>query len=425
MKNKYAYLGIGFFILFFILIFNFNQIRSFSKSFLSHQVKIYIKEIFFGKEYIREVNFYRQLGYNQFNLPNSQFDNLILEKFKLKNIDNTSTHYKTLMEKKSSVKRFFIEDLGNSILIASASGKFQFSENYDLNLFNNLETNLEKFNIKEIIDIQKINNDIFISYTFKKSLEDNCSYIGIANSEINFKLLNFNSFYIDKECTTATNVLGGRIYPYKHNDTLGFLITTGAADKEKNLAQVNKSFFGKIWFFSLDKNNKILFSKGHRNPQGLIAFDKHVISTEHGPYGGDEINYIKFKSNYGFPISSYGEPYSFKKQKNTRKDYIYKKKHSELGFEEPIFSFVPSIGISEIEKIPNSFSKYWQDNFLVTSLNGRKIYRIMFDDTFNKIIYMEPMFLGERIRDIKYVKKKKFIILALEETGSIAILRTK
>ena len=38
---------------------------------------------------------------------------------------------------------------------------------------------------------------------------------------------------------------------------------------------------------------------------------------------------------------------------------------------------------------------------------------------------MEPMFLGERIRDIKYVKKKKFIILALEETGSIAVLRSK
>ena len=152
---------------------------------MSHEIKIYIKEIFFGKEYIKEVNFYRQLGYNQFNLPNTQFDNLILEKFKLKNVDNTSTHYKILMEKKSLVKRFFIEDLGNGILIASASGKFQFSENYDLNLFNDLETNLEKFNVKEIIDIKKINNDIFISYTFKKSLEENCSYIGIANNTTN------------------------------------------------------------------------------------------------------------------------------------------------------------------------------------------------------------------------------------------------
>ena len=35
------------------------------------------------------------------------------------------------------------------------------------------------------------------------------------------------------------------------------------------------------------------------------------------------------------------------------------------------------------------------------------------------------MFLGERIRDIKYIKKKNFIILALEETGSLGVLRVK
>ena len=35
----------------------------------------------------------------------------------------------------------------------------------------------------------------------------------------------------------ATNVLGGRIFPYKHKNIDGFLITTGAADKEKNLAR--------------------------------------------------------------------------------------------------------------------------------------------------------------------------------------------
>ena len=424
MKHKKIYISV--IILVCVLIFNFNQIRVFSKSFLSHEIKIYIKEIFFGKEYLKEVNFYRQLGYNQLNLPNTQFDDMILEKFKLEDIGNSSTHYKIITgKKKSPVKRFFVEDLDNGILIATASGKFQFSENYDFNIFTGLKTNLEKFNIKEIIDIKKINDEIYISYVFKKLSKDNCSYIGIANSKIDLELLNFESFYGGRECTTATNVLGGRIYPYKHNDTDGFLITTGAADKEKNLAQIPESFFGKIWFFSLDKNKKILFSRGHRNPQGLIVYNKNIISTEHGPYGGDEINNIKFNSNYGFPISSYGEPYAFKKKKNLETNYSYKKNHLDMGFVEPIFSFVPSIGISEIEKIPNNFSKYWQENFLVTSLNGRKIYRIKFDDEFNKIIYMEPMFLGERIRDIKYIKKKNFIILALEETGSLGVLRAK
>ena len=93
-----------------------------------------------------------------------------------------------------------------------------------------------------------------------------------------------------------------------------------------------------------------------------------------------------------------------------------------MNFEEPIFSFVPSFGISEIERIPNDFSSYWADNFLITSLNGRTIYRIKFDKNYNKVIYSEPMFLGERIRDIKYINSQKIIALALEETGSIGII---
>ena len=34
-----------------------------------------------------------------------------------------------------------------------------------------------------------------------------------------------------------------------------------------------------------------------------------IISTEHGPYGGDEINKLSYGKNYGWPVSSYGENY--------------------------------------------------------------------------------------------------------------------
>ena len=47
----------------------------------------------------------------------------------------------------------------------------------------------------------------------------------------------------------------------------------------------------------------------------------------------------------------------------------YKQSHFDQGFQEPIFAFVPSIGISEIIKVPNDFNKNWQNNFLVASLN--------------------------------------------------------
>ena len=36
---------------------------------------------------------------------------------------------------------------------------------------------------------------------------------------------------------------------------------------------------------------------------------------------------------------------------------------------------------------------------------------------------MEKIYIGERIRDIKYVDKLNFIVVALERTGDIGILK--
>ena len=102
----------------------------------------------------------------------------------------------------------------------------------------------------------------------------------------------------------------------------------------------------------------------------------------------------------------------------------YLKNHIENGYEEPIHVFLPSIGISELIILPNSFDKKWNNNALVTSLNGRSIYRVKFEDkTFNKITYVEEIYIGERIRDIKYVDKLNFIVVALERTGDIGIIK--
>ena len=77
-------------------------------------------------------------------------------------------------------------------------------------------------------------------------------------------------------------------------------------------AQNDNSINGKTIFINfLDKKYSV-FTKGHRVVQGLFVDDDYVIATEHGPRGGDEINILKSKHNYGWPISSYGEKYDFK-----------------------------------------------------------------------------------------------------------------
>ena len=78
--------------------------------------------------------------------------------------------------------------------------------------------------------------------------------------------------------------------------------------------------------------------------------------------------------------------------------------------------------MSEIIKLPNSFSNQFIDNFIVSSLWDSSLYRIKFDKDFNKIIFIEKIFIGQRIRDLKYSDKIKAIVLALEEKGELGII---
>ena len=101
----------------------------------------------------------------------------------------------------------------------------------------------------------------------------------------------------------------------------------------------------------------------------------------------------------------------------------YLENHEKKGFTEPIHAFVYAYGTAEIMKLPNDFSNFWQDNFIITTLNGRHLLRIKFSEDYNKLLYNERIYVGERIRDIKYHKNSKSLILALTSTGSIGIMK--
>ena len=72
--------------------------------------------------------------------------------------------------------------------------------------------------------------------------------------------------------------------------------------------------------------------------------------------------------------------------------------------------------------LPNNFSNFFQENFIIASLNGRSIHRVKFDNNYNKIIFNEKIFIGQRIRDLKYSHKLNGIIMTLEEKGEIGII---
>jgi aldose sugar dehydrogenase len=163
-----------------------------------------------------------------------------------------------------------------------------------------------------------------------------------------------------------------------------------------NVAQDPNSTFGKIMEISLSTAKSRMLSMGHRNPQGLaVTKTGALLSTEHGPAGGDELNLITEGSNYGWPNVSLGTDYG-----------RYDRESSDLvgehaGYTAPVFAWVPSIGISNLIQI-EGFHRRWDGDLLVTSLKAQSVFRLRLDQM--KVLYSEPIYIGQRIRDIAQLK---------------------
>ena len=346
-------------------------------------------------------------------LPDTQFVKLDLEKKKLNFLPKN---------KKSFFKTFYIENIKNKLWIIDVGGNFFEISTEDI-MNNKKKENFDPKIISSNLIAKKVlgtlihNKKIFISYYTQ---QDQCKKLKVSFAKVNNDFLNFKNLFSTEECG-KNDIYGGKMQFFKHNESKGILLTTAdiVRDDLNNKAQEDDSIFGKILFINFETKNYIVYSKGHRNAAGLYSKDSLIISTEHGPKAGDEINKIIFGKNYGWPIASYGEKYM--QEENSKPSYH--KNHFSLGFEEPIFSFIPAIGISEIIKIPDNFTNFWKNNFLVSSLWGQSLHRIKFDESFSKVVFNEKIFIGQRIRDLKYNKNMNAIILALEENGEIGILK--
>ncbi len=395
------------------LLFSFiflDEIRSFVVKNLNEKQKQYVREVFFGKGeagLIQKYKIFGKMNYNQLVLPNTQFLKINYKEIPLKDLKLETSINKWIAK---SVE-IFLEQHNNNIIISDSAGNIYSINKEDLskelNNFKKFKTNFKfKGEKGSIRDLLVHDGNLFISYS--DFIEEDCTKINIASARINEDELNFNKFFSSSDCSEEFD--SGRMSIYSFEEKTGLLVTSGT-NIDGDGAQDENSSFGKVLFIDFENKNKINFAKGLRVPQGLYVEGDLILTAEHGPRGGDEINKIEYKKNYGWPITSYGEPYV---EKGSNKNFFYKKNHEELGFEEPIYAFVPSIGINQIIKVPASFSKFWKDDFLVTSLNGRSIYRIKMNNEISRVISIEKIFIGKRIRDIIFVKDHNFFLLALE-----------
>lgn len=409
-----------------IIIISISIYYKFNKNLIVDYIKFKApKSLYVLVKFInnKDINIKRNLNdYNIKFLPETQFIDLDFKKIKLNFERQETGYYAGLKGKHFS---FYLDANEKYLFVADSNMNLYYSKITDVikekNNFKNIKSSgIIKNAFSRDIKISK--NDIYISLTYKNS--NKCYFYKIFKAKIiNLPDLNFNEIFSSKQCNPSSYT-GGRIEILNDNKQKKLLLTTYNADKD-HLAQEDNSIFGKILLIDENNGEYEVFSKGHRNSIGLLFDDENnvILNTENGPRGGDEINLILRDKNYGWNVSSYGDNY---KKKNLDIDTPdLKFDHEKLGFQEPIFSFVSSIGISQIIKIDDNFSNYWNNNFLIGSLNSKHLYRVKFDKSFNKILYKEKIFIGERIRDLIYLSKEKTIILAMEETGSIGIIQKK
>lgn len=137
-----------------------------------------------------------------------------------------------------------------------------------------------------------------------------------------------------------------------------------------------------------------LFSIGFRNPQGLAIHPVtgELWESEHGPRGGDEINYVQPGLNYGWPTITYGIEYS-----GTR---VGEGIQQRAGLEQPVYYWDPVISPSGMTFYAGNQIPEWQNNLFVGSLSGMHLVRLVIEN--NRVVGEERLLVneGQRFRDV-------------------------
>lgn len=160
-----------------------------------------------------------------------------------------------------------------------------------------------------------------------------------------------------------------------------------------------------------------IFTWGHREHQGLAVHPEtgELWSTEHGEFGGDELNILKSGRNYGWPLASYSLEYNDRTPvgPDTLLD----------GTEPPVHHWTPSIVPSGMTFVFSDLYPGWNGNILIASLTHRvpvdspprMLHRSVIEN--NRVVHDEGLIetVG-RTRSVK-MAPDGYIYFITEDTG--------
>lgn len=206
------------------------------------------------------------------------------------------------------------------------------------------------------------------------------------------------------------------------------LLSTGDGFEMREEAQSRYSELGKILRVDDDGNPagtkdstgkevSRLWTLGHRNPQGMVQIPHNgmVLSHEHGPKGGDELNLLIPGANYGWPAVTHGVDYSGA--------YVSPFKRAQ-GMEDPLWIWTPSIAPSGMAWYSGNRFPEWRNSLLIGALVNREVRRLQLYE--GAIVNEEALFseLGERIRDVR-VYDEDIYLLTDGEQGQLIHVQTR
>jgi glucose/arabinose dehydrogenase len=156
-----------------------------------------------------------------------------------------------------------------------------------------------------------------------------------------------------------------------------------------------------------------VWTYGHRNPQGLALDprDGFLYSTEHGPRGGDEFNWIRKGANYGWPVITYGMNYN---------GTPMVAETSKEGMEQPLIDWTPSIAACGLSCYTGDEFQEWKYDFFAGGLASQELWRVRVKG--GKLLEKELILKGlGRIRDVRS-GPDGYLYLVLNSPGRIVRL---
>lgn len=171
----------------------------------------------------------------------------------------------------------------------------------------------------------------------------------------------------------------------------GKLYASTGEGGNKELAQQDTTYAGKIIRMNENGSNIEIYAKGIRNSQGFDWDARHnnnLWAVDHGPSGfdgppgGDEVNLIIKGGNYGWPLVSHED--------------------TKPGFIAPQITFTPAIAPASLIVYNGSALPQFNGNLLVGGLRGTGIYRFILTKNGKGIASWEKLDKVDvgRVRDV-------------------------